>query len=180
MTTRQPPRFYGVGTYQDPLGRFSFRHPTTWHQFELDDNREGVLFSPETENPQTWFSVWVSDLDAHVVAEDLEDLKLGLDEGLARLAECRVESETGEPLGNLIKFERVFTFREDGMTRKRKLWLLYVDKWQMVVTWQGATEEEYEYWLSMGNYAFNTFTIPEALWFATDRDLSGHTRAETQ
>ena len=171
MTTRQPPRFYGVATYSDPLGRFSFRYPTTWHQFELDDNREGVLFSPETENPQTWFSVWVSELDAHVVAEDLEDLQLGLDEGLAQLAECRVESKAGEPLGNLIKFERIFTFREDGVTRKRKLWLLYVDKWQMVVTWQGATEEEYEYWLSMGNYAFATFTIPEALWFATDREL---------
>jgi hypothetical protein len=177
MTERQPPRFYGVVTYRDPLGRFSFRYPSTWHQFELDDKRDGVLFSPEAENPRTWFSLWVSELETNVVAEDLEDLKLGLDEGLSQLSECRIEAASGEPLGNLIKFERIFTFQEDGMIRKRRLWLLYVDKWQMVLTWQGATEEEYDYWLSMGNYFFFTFEIPQALWFATDRDLSGHTRS---
>jgi hypothetical protein len=176
MTQRQPPRFYGVATYADPLGRFSFRYPTTWHQFELDDQREGVMFSPEAENPQTWFSVWVSQLDANVVAEDLEDLKVGVEEGLSQLPECIVEQRSEEPLGNLIKFERIFTFREDGVTRKRRLWILYVDTWQMVVTYQGASEEEYDYWLSMGNYSFFHFTIPEALWFATDRDLSGYTR----
>ena len=77
MTQRPPPRFYGVGTYIDPIGRFTARYPTTWHQFELEDNREGVLFSPEAENPHTWFSVWVSKLDANVVAEDLEGLDRG-------------------------------------------------------------------------------------------------------
>jgi hypothetical protein len=173
MTERQPPRFYGVATYTDPLGRFSFRYPTTWQQFELSDNRDGVLFSPEAENPQTWFSVWASELGIDVVAEDMENLKLGLEEGLSQLSECRVESESEEPLGNLIKFERIFTFRENGMIRKRRIWVLYANHWQIVVTWQGATEEEYDYWLSMGNYSFFTFTIPDALWFATDPDLSG-------
>ena len=90
MTQRPPPRFYGVGTYSDPQGRFTARYPTTWHKFELEDDREGVLFSPEFENPQTWFSVWVSKLDEHVVAEDLEDLKLGVDEGLAQLADSKI------------------------------------------------------------------------------------------
>jgi hypothetical protein len=173
MTQRPPPRFYGVGTYADPLGRFTARYPTTWHQFELEDNREGVLFSPEADNPRTWFSVWVSRLNENVVAEDLEDLKLGVDEGLAQLAECKIELAAEVPLGNLVKFERIFSFREDGVTRKRRMWILYVDTWQMVVTYQGATEEEYEYWLSMGNYSFHHFVIPEALWFATDRDLTG-------
>jgi hypothetical protein len=138
MTQRPPPRFYGVRTYADPLGRFTARSPTTWHQFELEDNREGVLFSPQAENPRTWFSVWVSKLDEHVVAEDLEDLKLGVDEGLSQLADCKIELSTEEPLGNLIKFERIYTFREDDVTRKRRMWILYVDKWQMVVTYQGA------------------------------------------
>jgi hypothetical protein len=136
-----------------------------------------VLFSPEAENPQTWFSVWVSRLDANVVAEDLEDLQLGVDEGLAQLADCKIELSSEEPLGNLIKFERIFTFREDDVIRKRRMWIMYVDTWQMVVTYQGATEEEYEYWLSMGNHSFHHFTIPEALWFATDRDLSGVMRS---
>jgi hypothetical protein len=45
-----------------------------------------------------------------------------------------------------------------------------------VVAYQGETVEEYEYWLPMGNHSFHHFVIPEALWFATDRDLSGVTR----
>ena len=173
MTQRPPPRFYGVGTYKDPLGRFTVRYPSTWNQFELEDNRVGVLFSPVAENPQTWVSVWVSKLDVHVVAEDLEDLKLGVDEGLAQLTDCVIELTTEAPLSNLIKFERIFTFSENGATRKRRMWILYVDTWQMVVIYQGETVEEYEHWLSMGNHSFQHFVIPEALWFATDRDLSG-------
>ncbi len=176
MAERPPPRFYGVRTYLDPQGRFFFRYPTGWYQFELADGREGVLFSPEAVNPQTWFSVWIRRLDAHVVAEDMDDLRVGVDEGLAQLPECRIESQAEEVLSNLIKFERIYTFREEGVIRKRKVWILYVDTWQMVVTWQGATEEEYKYWLPMGNYAFFTFNLPPELWFATDRDLSGYTR----
>jgi hypothetical protein len=177
MAERPPPQFYGVRVYQDPQGRFTFRYPTGWHQFELSDDREGVLFSPDAANPLTAFSVWVQALDTRVVAEDLEDLRLGVNEGLSQFAEYTSESESEEVLGNLIKFERIFTFREDGVTRKRKTWILYVDTWQIVATWQGATEEDYSYWLPMGNYAFFMFNIPEALWFATDRDLSGHTRS---
>ena len=43
--------------------------------------------------------------------------------------------------------------------RKRKQWLLYVDIWLIVLTWQGSSPEEYEYWLPMGNYAFATFNL---------------------
>src|SRR5215831_17098145 len=179
MTKREPPRYYGVRIYRDPLGRFSFHHPTTWHEFELSDDREGVLVSPEADNPQTWFSVWISRLDLNVVAEDMEDLRVGVDEGLAALPECRIESASEEPLANLIKFERIFTFREGDVTRKRKMWMLYVDTWLMVLTYQGENEEEYAYWFPMGNYAFLRFEIPEALWFATDRDLSGLLRSDS-
>ena len=177
---RRPARFIGINTYNDPKGRFTFRYPTDWQQFDLADDREGVMFAPEAGDPETRFSVWISLLDEQVVAEDLEDLRLGVNEGLSSLAECKVESESEVVLGNLIKFERIFTFRENGATRKRKLWLLYVDKWLMVVTWQGATEEDYEHWFPLANYTFNTFNLPEALWFSTDRDLSQlHTNIAT-
>jgi hypothetical protein len=178
MTERPPPRYYGVTTYRDPLGRFSFQYPTTWHRFELEDQREGLMVSPEAENPQTWFSVWISKLDFNVVAEDLEDLKSGVEEGLLKLPDCNIESATDDALSNLLKFERIYTFRDGGVTRKRKVWLLYVDTWLMVVTYQGATEEEYAYWLPMGNYSFFRFDLPQTLWFATDRDLSGQLNAQ--
>ena len=54
--------------------------------------------------------------------------------------------------------------------------MLYVDRWMMVLTFHGATVEEYHYWLAMVNHSFDTFTLPEELWFATDRDLTGYTR----
>src|SRR5262245_29176453 len=173
MTQRPPPRYYGIITYRDPHGRFSFQYPSDWHVFELEDQREGLLVSPEAENPQTWFSVWVSRLELKVVAEDLAELKDGVDEGLQLLTDVKVESASEDALNNLIKFERVYTFREGETIRKRRSWFLYVDTWLMVVTYQGATEEEYAYWLPMGNYSFLRFELPEALWFATDRDLSG-------
>ena len=177
MATRQPPRFTGVHTYRDPQGRFSVRFPTDWHTFELSDNRDGFMVSPEAENPQTWFAIWLMPLEHAVVAEDMEDLQRGVEEGLAQLPECNVEAASNDNLSNLLKFERIFTFRDGDAVRKRKLWILYVDKWMYVLTFQGANVEEYHYWLAMVNYSYDTFTLPEALWFATDRDLSRYRQA---
>ena len=173
MKERRPARYIGVDTYQDPGGRFLFRYPIDWTRSELTGNREGVAFMPEDDDPLTAFSAWISPLELPVVAEDYGDLRQGVQEGLAQLAELNVEHEADDLLGNLVKFERIFTFREDGVTRKRKQWIMYVDKWLLVVTWQGSDLEAYDYWFAMANYAFNTFNINEYLWFATDRDLAG-------
>lgn len=175
MTTRQPPRFSGVTTYRDPLGRFSLRFPTDWHQFDVE-GKEGVMYLPSLDDPETSFAAWVSQLEHAVVAEDLEELKIGVDEGLAQLTDSNVEAASEVVLGNLIKFERIFTFHQGEAIRRRKIWILYVDTWLIVLTWQGSSPEEYEYWFSMANYSFATFLIPEALWFATDRDLVGLSR----
>jgi hypothetical protein len=139
--------------------------------------REGFGFGPNPEDPQTLFTVWASPLPESVVAEDFDDLRAGVDEGLAALRDCSVEQAADDTLGNLIKFERVYTFREGEATRKRKQWLLYVDRWLMCLTWQGSSPEEYHYWLAMANQSFLGFELPEQLWFATDRDLSGLLRS---
>jgi len=172
-TTREGrPRFTGVSTYQDPLGRFSFRHPSDWHDFELADDREGVMYSPEdSEFPQTYFAAWITKLDDAVVAEDLGTLQEGIDAGLSQLAHCEIESSKDDVLGNLVKLERVYSFDEGDARRKRRVWTLYVDTWRIVLVFQGSTVDEYAYWLPMGNYAYSTFDLPEALWFATDRDM---------
>lgn len=172
MSARQPPRFYGVDTFQDHLGRFSFRFPTTWERFDLDDNRDGVMYRPREADEHTSFSAWVSKLDQPAVAEDLDVVRRGIDEGLERLSGCRIEESENVVLENLLKFERIFTFLDGDRTRKRKTWILYVESWLIVLTWQGSSPEDYEYWLAMANYSFATFTLPDALWFAVDRDLS--------
>lgn len=176
MSQRQRPRFTGVDTYIDPGGRFTFRFPKGWHQFELEDDREGVLFAPDPAAPRTWFAVWVERLEEHVVAEDYDDLRSGVEEGLAALPAFRLEEERDDLLENLVKFERIFTFDENGVTRKRKLWILYVDIWQIVATFQAENEAEWEHWFAMGNHSFHSFNIPTELWFSVDRDLQGATR----
>ncbi len=197
----EAPRFTGVVIHRDPKGRFTIRYPSDWAVFEIAErpskrrrsarqrpeqgapgaatgpaasvvpSREGIGFAPDPSDPHTVFTIWVSPLQEPVVAEDLDELKAGVDEGLSRLDSCQVEAASETVLGNLIRFERVYTFREGGAVRKRKQWLLYVDRWLMCLTWQGSTIERYRYYFAMANYSFLTFELPEALWFATDREL---------
>jgi hypothetical protein len=172
MSQRAAPRFRGVITYRDQLGRFSFRYPTSWQRRDLT-GKAGIRVAPSSSDSDTWFAASVEELGLQVVAEDLDELRSGVEEALTAFADCQIEEQSQTVLGNLIRFDRLFTFSENGVTRKRHFWLLYVDKWLISLVWQGSTVEEYEYWLPMANYAFGTFEIPNALWFATDRDLLG-------
>ncbi len=171
MPERPPPRYVGVRTYQDRLGRYSFRYPTGWQELDLED-RDGARFSPNPDDPETSFTGWAIELEQAVVAADLEVLRAGVNEGIAQLADCHVEAEVDTVIGNLIRFERELTFRDGDAIRKRKFWMLYVDKWLIMLTWQGSSEEEFNYWLPMANYSFATFQLPSALWFATDPDVN--------
>jgi hypothetical protein len=199
MTQRETPKFTGTAQYRDPLGRFSFWYPTDWATFEINEGvpkgrgkkskarvaaakrateanplpvREGFGAAPNPDDPHTSITCWVSPLAEKAVAEDFADLKAGVDLGFAALEECTVELIQDDVLSNLVKFERVYTFLQDGAVRKRRQWLLYVDTWLLCLTWQGASTQEYKYWLAMANYSFQTFQLPEALWYATDRALS--------
>ena len=170
MTDRERPRYRGLRTFRDPQGRFQFRHPSGWHVHELADGRDGIMISPEAEDPETWFSVWATQLSARVVAEDLAVLREGVDEGLYQLPGLLLESSSERLFGNLIRFERVYTFRENGATRRRKVWLLYVYKWAFALIAQGATPEEFEYWSVMLQNCIDEFDLAPALWFASDPD----------
>jgi len=174
MSDKRPgPFFTSLHQYRDPLGRFSIRVPGDWHEYDLDDDRDGVMFSPQGDVPSTYVAVWVNQLGEHVVAEDLEVLREGVERGLTQLDGIEAIDRADEAISNLVKFERVYEFDDGGVRRKRRVWMLYVDTWLMVVIYQGESPQEYEYWLSMGNFALGTFNIPEALWFATDRELAG-------
>jgi hypothetical protein len=172
MTRTGLPAFTGITTYQDQQGRYKFRHPSDWERDELADDLEGVIIQPEPDDDDTYFAVWIRPLDVAVEAADLPELRDGFDAGLAKLAEAVVTPLREDTYGNIVKVERSVDFVESGVVRRRKVWGLYVDKWQLLVTYQGSTVDEYEYWLPMGNYCFNTFELPEALWFATDPDVN--------
>jgi hypothetical protein len=168
-----PPRFYGVTTFSDHEGRFKFRVPSNWTRFELDDERDGMMWLPDPDDLDTHISCWIEKLEQPVKETDLDDLRNGLEQGLSQLPNSEVESAEDNSYGNLIKFERVFTYGDPpgGIRHKRRSWYLYADEWAIVLAYQGATPEHYEYWLPMGNYAFAMFDVAEWLWYATDRDL---------
>jgi hypothetical protein len=169
------PRFTGVDTYQDPKGRYQFRFASDWYRYELDGHPEGVMFSPypNQTSPKTFVSAYAVPLEFDVVAEDLEDLSVAVQEGLQQFQSLNIEQSTDDAYGNLLKFDRTFTFQEDDAVRKRHTWILYVGKWQIVFAYQGESIEDYEYWLPMGNTMYFHIKIPDELWFATDRDLNG-------
>lgn len=173
------PRFRGIRTYRDPQGRFSLRHPSDWERHDLEGDLDGIMMNPtrgrtpDTDLEGTYLGIWATRLETKVVAEDQDILREGVDTGLAQLPDCEVIESKDGFYSNLLKFERIYTFREGDKTRQRRVWILYVDTWQLVLVFQGADPDEFAYWRPMGNYAFATFELPEALWFATDRDLAG-------
>jgi hypothetical protein len=154
------------------VGRFQFRYPAGWHEHELADDRDGVMFSPQAIEPTTWFAAWAVRLPDAVVAEDVHLLHDGVEEGLADLPDLQIESASDDVFDNLIRFERVYTFTEDGITRKRKVWMIYVYKWLLVFMAQGETVDEYEYWSMMLNDCFDYLDLAPALWYASDRELA--------
>lgn len=173
MAQRNPPRFYSLKFYADPEGDYQFNYSSDWHLFNLVENQNDALVSPEAQDPQTWLSVRKVILPDQVLASDLPYLKEGLQKCLMELPNCRIEDEVEEVIVNTIKLERVVTFWQGNALRKRKLWLLYGGKIQITICFQGATEEEYDYWLAMANYTFYTFQLPDSFEIGIARDLIG-------
>lgn len=174
------PQFTGVNAFNDHLGRFEFRYPSDWIVSELEDDRDGIIMRPVEEDQDTYFAVWVNELEIAIVADDLPDLRDGLEAGLEQLNVREIEKTDDQNYNNIVKLERIFTFEQDGVLRKRRVWALYADRWQFLVAFQGSTVEEYHYWLPMGNYCFTAFKLPQALWFATDPEVSGGAPKPTQ
>jgi len=130
------------------------------------------MYRPAELDEHSSLVAWVSQLEHPATAEDFDVLRAGVDQGIVSLPSGALEEASDVVLENLLKFERVCTFQDGGATRKRKTWILYVDQWLIVLTWQGSSRETYDHWLAMANYSFATFNLPQSLWFAVDRDLN--------
>lgn len=166
------PWFRGTTTYQDPLGRFTFRHNSEWTRADLEDDRDGIIVGPDLEaDPATYFAVWAAKLDETVEQADLPVLSEGFDNGLKALPDLVVDKSEDKNYNDIIKIERYIRFSEDGQTRQRRVWAMYATHWQLLVVFQGKDLEEFDYWEAMGNYCFASFELPQYLWFATDPEL---------
>lgn len=184
---RQAPRFSGVSVHRDGLARYSIRYPIDWqllvHDGTAEDatdgkEQDGVTFRPNPDDAQTFFNVWIRELEQGIVSEDFDALREGIQEGLSQLPEVAVQSLVEIPIANLLKLEIVYGFRDGAATLERKTWVIFADRWQYTLTWQGSSPVEYKHWLAMANYSFASFELPPGLMFATDREMTARSSRE--
>jgi hypothetical protein len=145
--------------HEDRTWGFRFRYPAVWHPFALLENRQGVLYGPDSVDFATSFSVEAKDLGTRITRADVPDLRDGFLEGVRALPECRLLMETSWALGDLIGLEAQYTFRERGCLRQRWVRLLFEGQRQFHVVAQGASPGEYEYWLPMLSEAMNSMQV---------------------
>ncbi len=161
--TGNAPEFTGITRYQDPSGHYTFRHPWDWRVETLDEG--GVVLHPEDAEPATFFAALVSRGGVPVEPADLDSLAEGFDAGLSALPGYVPLAGSTEAVGTLIRLEREFTFTEDATTRRRHTWALYAGTLQLLIVYQGATPEAYDYWLPMGNYCYATLDLAPDSWY---------------
>jgi hypothetical protein len=153
------PAFEGLNLEQNEEWRYHFWYPKGWHRYDLAGDKTGVLCSPNAQDPTTYFSVETQRLPVAARPEDIDVLRQGIEEGLSTLSGLNVESADESSSGARLVFERVFTFRDGGTVRKRRIRLIYLGATLYSLIAQGENEHAYTYWLSMLNYCYRTFEL---------------------
>jgi hypothetical protein len=153
------PAFEGLNLEQNEEWRYHFWYPKGWYRYDLADGKTGVLCSPNAQNPSTYFSVETQRLPVAARPEDVDVLRQGIEEGLSSLPGFSLESAEESSSGARLTFERVFTFQDGDVVRKRRIRLVYVGATLYSLIAQGEDEHAYTYWLSMLNYCYRTFDL---------------------
>lgn len=163
--SEQLPSFTGLVVYRNLEYRYSFFYPDGWYQFELEtEGGQGVIFSPYPDDITTSVSTEARDLGTTLTAEDLPMLREGFLEGLQELPGVVIEREESEAIGQLLALDAWCTYDEDGARRKRWVRLYYQGQIQLRMIAQGASVEQYDYWLPMLNMAMRTLQFGD--WWA--------------
>jgi hypothetical protein len=141
----KPPSVSGLLWHRDQY--YSFFIPNNWHRLRWPDNREGVIYGPDPTDPFTVFAVDIKDLGVSITPADVDVLAEGFFESIQQLPACDIESREQKVSDTQIKLEAKYTFDEQGETRKRWACVFYHETRQIAMTAQGATPEQYDYWL---------------------------------
>jgi hypothetical protein len=159
------PSFTGLLVARDLTYRYSFLYPEGWHLLELEtEGGAGVIVAPTADDTANSFSVEARDLGMTPTERDLPTLREGFAAGLRTLPGATVEMRDDFAIGTLLGVEAILTYREGEATRKRWVRLLYQGSTQVRLIAQGATAEEYDYWLPMLTQAMRTFQFAD--WWA--------------
>ncbi len=154
------PRYHGVYKHVFPEAGYSIWIPTGWRRLEMTNGHEGAIFAPYPDRYDTCISIEKVALEHTVRQKDVPVLRKGFVAGINSLPDAQIESQDEAITPTLIMFEAKFTFSEDDVTRKRWLRVIYWGTGQLIAMAQGATPDEYEYWLPMFYNSLMTVEIP--------------------
>ncbi len=142
------PRYHGMRKYVTREG-YALWLPSDWRQVDMTGGHKGAIFCPHADSIDTCLSAEKHKLRYAVTEKDVPALRQGFNTGLAALPGIEVESQQESVTPTLITLEARFTFLEGEARRKRWVRAVYWGTGQLVLVAQGATPEEFEYWLPM-------------------------------
>jgi hypothetical protein len=155
MEPRQLPGQTALAIHRDPRG-LALLYPDWWQAY---DSPDGKLFSPG--NLDTFISVEITPLGMSVTPEDLPELEKGFLTALRNMPSSELLEHRSFDTGLLLGLEA--RQRYDG--KKRWIRLLYRGTAQVRLIAQGATEQEFDFWLpsfdpAMTSFVFDTAAVP--------------------
>lgn len=143
------PRYRGIRKQADPKGGYAIWIPNNWRKIKMVNGHNGWIYTPYPDRYDTCISTEKVVLDYSITDDDIPVLREGFNAGLAKLPGLEIESQDEAMTSTLKLFEARFTFLEGDARRKRWLRVAYWGEGELITMAQGATPEEFEYWLPM-------------------------------
>lgn len=158
------PRYRGVYKQVDLESGYAIWIPTDWRKIEMINGHNGYIYTPYPDRYDTCISTEKVVLDYSVTDDDIPVLREGFNAGLTNLPGLEIESQDEAITKTLKLFEARFTFLEGEARRKRWLRVVYWGEGQLTMMAQGATPEEFDYWMPMFYNSLMTVEIPTTAW----------------
>jgi len=156
MDPKQLPGQTPLAIHRDPVHGLALLYPDWWQAYDIPDGR---LFTPGDHG--TFISIEARRLGTPVTAADLPDLERGFLAGLRKAPGSKLLSHHRLDSGLALGLEA----RQLHDGHKRWIRLLYRGDLQVRLVAQGATEQEFDFWLpsfdpAMTGFVFDAAAMP--------------------
>jgi len=133
----------------DKKGGFSLVVPSDWTRIPLKRGMVGMMFSPYKDDINTSILAQKKKLKFAVTTDDLLILREGFEDGVKAMPGVEIEALDAAYSSSISFFDARFSFLEGDARRKRWVRNIYWGEGQLILTAQGRTVEDFEYWLPM-------------------------------